>query len=209
MFQNLLLTGYELLSALLPFSVFLWVYARHSRKRGAPLSGTELAAMLLFGLYIAAVLYYTGSGTLFDLLRYGCSLRPGQVNLLPFSRQIDWMGYFLNLLLFVPLGAALPFLCREADDWRRVLCAGASLSLLIELSQLLNNRSADVDDILLNTVGALAGYGLYRLVYRLAEGRYVPARRRGQDLLLAAGILFAGHFLLFDELGAAKLLYRF
>lgn len=62
MFQNLLLTGYELLSALLPFSVFLWVYARHSRKRGAPLSGTELAAMLLFGLYIAAVLYYTGSG---------------------------------------------------------------------------------------------------------------------------------------------------
>ena len=110
MFQNLLLTGYELLSALLPFSVFLWVYARHSRKRGAPLSGTELAAMLLFGLYIAAVLYYTGSGTLFDLLRYGFSLRPGQVNLLPFSRQIDWMGYFLNLLLFVPLGggAALP-----------------------------------------------------------------------------------------------------
>lgn len=209
MLQSLLLTGYELLSALLPFSAFLWAYARRSRKRGAPLSGTELAAMLLFGLYIAAVLYYTGAGTLFDLLRYGFSPRPDQVNFLPFSRQIDWMGYFLNLLLFVPLGAALPFLCREADDWRRVLCAGASLSLLIELSQLLNSRRTDIDDLLLNAAGALAGYGLYRLVYRLAGGRYVPARRRGQDLLLAAGILFAGHFFLFDELGAAGLLYHF
>ncbi|HBT95229.1 MAG TPA: hypothetical protein DEB24_03600 [Coriobacteriia bacterium] len=44
------------------------------------------------------------------------------------------------------------------------------LSLLIELSQLLNNRLTDIDDLIINTVGALIGFLLCRIVVRMVWG---------------------------------------
>lgn len=69
-----------------------------------------------------------------------------------------------NVLLFVPLGFLLPLLYPAFATIHRVFFASLSTSLVLEFIQLLFSMgSFDVDDILLNTVGALCGYGLARI----------------------------------------------
>jgi glycopeptide antibiotics resistance protein len=72
-----------------------------------------------------------------------------------------------NILLFIPLGVFLPILYRK-KFWNVVLLA-ALTSVLIELAQAFNMifgyyRYVDIDDVLLNTFGAIIGYGIYRLL---------------------------------------------
>lgn len=42
---------------------------------------------------------------------------------------------------------------------------GIPFSLAIELNQLLNNRITDIDDLFTNTLGAIVGYVLYKVLY--------------------------------------------
>ena len=78
---------------------------------------------------------------------------------------------FANVLLFVPLGATLG-LCDVS--LRAALLAGVALSGAVEVAQfvLVPGRTTSVDDIVLNTVGALLGYllvtGLRRRTIRFA-----------------------------------------
>jgi len=75
-----------------------------------------------------------------------------------------------NIVAFIPLGVLWPLVVPARRSWLSVLAVGAGLSAAIELGQLLISltigypyRQADVDDILLNTTGALLGYGAFSL----------------------------------------------
>ena len=70
-----------------------------------------------------------------------------------------------NLTWFMPLGLLLPML-RPSARWRQALLVGAGLSLLVEGYQFLFGTAPDVDDLLLNALGTLLGYGLSRLIRR-------------------------------------------
>ena len=103
---------------------------------------------------------------------------PGQVvtdNAIPFTTiriyldNLDssfWVSQAAgNLLLLLPLGLfgplALPWLAR----WWRVLLVALLFSSAIEVAQLfVPDRSADVDDVMLNAIGALLGYWLLVVV---------------------------------------------
>ncbi|WP_336317792.1 VanZ family protein [Streptomyces lavendofoliae] len=80
-----------------------------------------------------------------------------------------------NVLLGVPFGVLLPVLVPRARGLVRVAVVTALVMLLVELVQgaLITGRAFDVDDVLLNTSGALLGYLL--LGRRL--GRAVHPRR--------------------------------
>ena len=123
-------------------------------------------------------------------------------------KRFDQTAYLLNIVLFVPLGFLLPLLWEKQNGLFRILLAGASFSLLIELSQLLNIRNSDIDDLLLNTLGAIIGFALYRLFAAIAR-RNEPQQGLRLEALLYFGAMFLGHFLLFDEFGFAKILYGF
>ena len=78
-----------------------------------------------------------------------------------------------NFLLFVPLGILLPLVWRRLRFWRAVQIAIA-LSCTIELLQFLSMawgsyRTADVNDVVLNVLGACFGWGLVSLL-RLRAG---------------------------------------
>lgn len=81
-----------------------------------------------------------------------------------------------NLLLGVPFGILLPVLLPQTRGLLRVAVPTAVVMTLVELIQgaLVAGRAFDVDDVILNTVGALIGYLL--LGRRL--GRAVHPRRR-------------------------------
>lgn len=88
-------------------------------------------------------------------------------------RELKWIGYkswesvILNLLMLLPLGYLLPLCHRGMKRCWSVILTGFVLSLLIEILQLLTHRGwFDVDDIFLNTLGALIGYGLYKAILR-------------------------------------------
>lgn len=94
----------------------------------------------------------------------------------------------LNILLFVPLGALLPYLFPHwferhspALGAATVAATAAASSLAIELAQLHFNLGLfEFDDVLNNTLGALAGYALYRVVSRLASRRRAKAEAKAQ-----------------------------
>ena len=98
--------------------------------------------------------HLTGAGALSDALRYGIH-RPDQINLIPFSREIDRIAYFQNVLLFLPLGFLVPHISPRWSSFSGTAFTSFGFSLLIELSQLLNNRRTDVDDLILDTLGAV------------------------------------------------------
>lgn len=67
-----------------------------------------------------------------------------------------------NLAVFMPIGLLTPLLRDEPTSARRVAALSAGVSLLIEVLQLFSGRRiADVDDVLLNTLGGLLGYATY------------------------------------------------
>jgi glycopeptide antibiotics resistance protein len=74
-----------------------------------------------------------------------------------------------NFLLLLPLGIYGPILTPRLRSLPAILLAGAGIAALIELGQLavataygFPVRVADIDDVLLNTAGVLAGYLLWR-----------------------------------------------
>lgn len=81
-----------------------------------------------------------------------------------------------NILLGVPFGILLPVLAQPARGLLRATAATALVMLLVELVQgtLVTGRAFDIDDVILNSTGALLGYLL--LGRRL--GRAVHPRRR-------------------------------
>ena len=77
-----------------------------------------------------------------------------------------------NLILFVPTGIILPIVYRQTDSLKNVTLAGFCMSLGIELIQLVfPNSTTDIDDLILNTLGTVVGYGIYRLFRRIGRKR--------------------------------------
>ena len=70
-----------------------------------------------------------------------------------------------NVVMFVPLGFLLPKVsARQRKLWRTMLTT-ALLVMLVEMVQLFSLRgSCDVDDVILNVLGAVIGYGIYKIL---------------------------------------------
>ena len=74
---------------------------------------------------------------------------------------------FLNTVLFVPLGAALPILRKKANFGRTML-VGFLLTFFIEMrAQPLMSRNPSLDDIFFNTLGTVIGYLLFMLLRKI------------------------------------------
>ncbi|MEW1635413.1 VanZ family protein [Streptomyces sp. NPDC093801] len=80
-----------------------------------------------------------------------------------------------NVLLGLPFGLLLPVLLPQARGLLRVAAVTAVVMTLVELIQgaLVTGRAFDVDDVILNTAGALLGY----LLLGRRMGRAVHPRR--------------------------------
>lgn len=113
---------------------------------------------------LAATLYGGGSSGGLNLVPF----RGIQNELSNVNRELAFANIVGNVLMFVPI----PILARLTwvGNWRLALACGAGLSLAIEAIQMATGRSADIDDILLNTagaaLGAIAGFAAEAIVLR-------------------------------------------
>lgn len=144
-------------------------------------SKTERAVCwLLFLCYIAALVYF-----LFFSESYG---REGngtfRYNLVPLQEIMRFWKYrailgnetvilnlAFNVIGFMPFGFMLPLLSEKDRRFVIVFLLTFELSLVVEVLQLFTGRgSFDVDDLMLNTLGGVVGYGCYCVFARLSRG---------------------------------------
>lgn len=76
---------------------------------------------------------------------------------------------FGNIGTFLPLGFFPPLLFRNVRG-KQALLLGLAYSAGAECLQFFLGRHCDVDDVILNVLGALLGYALWRLLKRLFPG---------------------------------------
>ena len=75
------------------------------------------------------------------------------------SRSEAFVNLYGNIGMFVPTGIILPILYKGVDRLWKAVAIGFSMSLTIEVSQLLfYERTSDVDDLILNTIGVAIGF---------------------------------------------------
>ncbi|WP_419875659.1 VanZ family protein [Candidatus Pristimantibacillus sp. PTI5] len=84
-----------------------------------------------------------------------------------FNFDIWFKNLFGNIVLFMPIGLFLPLLNKKYS--RGIVLAAASILLItiVELTQMLTRvGSFDIDDIILNTLGALLGLMMTKYLVR-------------------------------------------
>ena len=68
-----------------------------------------------------------------------------------------------NVIMFIPLGFFLPLVFPALGKFWRTILATALIITAVELTQLFTLLgSCDIDDLILNVVGAAVGYGLFK-----------------------------------------------
>jgi glycopeptide antibiotics resistance protein len=125
----------------------------------------------LFLLYIMLVFNATGAGSILHMNDLNKSMfAPGQINFIPIFGEGDGnllgviLDNSLNIIMCIPLGILLPVLWNTFLNGKKIIAYGFFLSLYIELTQLLNIRVTDVNDLIFNSLGAAIGYLIYKLL---------------------------------------------
>jgi glycopeptide antibiotics resistance protein len=77
-----------------------------------------------------------------------------------------------NSVMLLPLGIFIPLLFRRFSGFIPVFFICLLASICIELMQLITSyRSTDIDDVILNTAGAVTGYIIYLLLRPMLNSR--------------------------------------
>lgn len=75
-----------------------------------------------------------------------------------------------NLMLFIPFGILLPLCLPKARKSWVCILSGCLISILIETVQYLTQRgNCELDDVIMNTLGTAAGWGIYAGVKKVKE----------------------------------------
>ena len=102
-----------------------------------------------------------------------------EMNLIPLKTIVtDFsMESVLNIIVTIPLGFGLSFLMR--CSWRHIMLSGLLVGGRAEAGQLLTAlwvgftfRHVNIDDILLNIIGVLLGYGVFKIFRNVFQWGY-------------------------------------
>lgn len=153
--------------------------SKNSAKRRIKHLGT-----MLFVLYILLLIYF-----LFFSEEYGRVAAEESIyryNLIPFVEirrfwiYREQLGVFAvitnllgNVIGFIPYGFILPVIARKCRSGFFIILSGFGLSLLVETIQLITKVGCfDVDDLILNTLGAALGYLAFAVCNYLRRNHY-------------------------------------
>lgn len=143
----------------LVWEVFFIVYA-HKREIKPPI--LHIAGVAIFLFFVTAMLTVAGVPNI-ETFRIDPEMYT--VNFQLFESWSEFQGlYIANIIMFVPLGFFVPLLWPRYGRVWKVLLFCLAFSLIIEIMQLFNHRATDVDDLLMNTIGGVVGYGIYKAV---------------------------------------------
>ena len=161
------------------YNIFM---VKYLRKNEIQVSKLFIVGMYMFSYYLWAVLSITGPGNILDI----GSQRDTIISLIPFKfRKMENMFELIaNTILFIPLGVLLPSLWKKFESFSNTVLVGFGLSLIIEMLQLLNIRATDIDDLIMNTLGAIIGYIIYSLLFKKFTSKFKLKNNTSDNLFI-------------------------
>ena len=117
-------------------------------------------------IYIWLVISVTGIGSIWDMISKGgliATFQQANISLIPFQSE-GMFTYCMNVIMLMPLGFLLPYIWKNFRNPLKVALTGFSFSIFIEFAQLPTNRLVDIDDLMMNTLGAILGYVVWRMI---------------------------------------------
>lgn len=78
-----------------------------------------------------------------------------------------------NILMFLPLGFIFPVVFKQARTFYKTSVCMLLVSFFIEFIQYFIGRSADIDDLILNTLGGMLGYLIFSKISKLFKNRTI------------------------------------
>lgn len=167
---------------------------------------------VIFIMYIAALLKIILFKNISLIQMFGKYKKMRSVNLIPFKSIFESlavskrMGIFWsianvfgNLIVFIPFGYLVPIMWKKAMKFKNILMLSAGLSLFFETFQYITGTgSSDIDDIMLNTMGAIIGY---ILLFYLKK--FIKKDKLQYIFVIFITILFlvSGFFVAFEKYG--------
>lgn len=143
-----------------------------------------------------------------EILEWEVSLGYRSMNLIPFKtvadfteiKNTDFMWAFGNIIgnigIFMPLGYLLPMLFKRFDKLWKILLISIGLSMTFECMQYFYYLGAmDIDDLILNTIGSISGYG----VYYILKGFIVDKNKMNKISILLSVVAFTIAFTIARE----------
>ena len=107
-----------------------------------------------------------------------------------FGSRLFYRNIIGNIMLFIPFGFFTSYYL-AVERKRFILFLTIIVSFVIEFIQLKIGRAFDVDDVILNVIGGLLGYWLYRIVNKLFGNLSRNIKGSLTLLLLLVGIVVA------------------
>ncbi|MGG5462657.1 VanZ family protein [Clostridium sp. B9] len=148
--------------------IYSIILIKYFKKENIKYSKLFVGGLFIFVLYLFLVIDITGPG---HILSMGVE-RERVISLVPFKFQDNMFGMIANAILFIPLGVFLPSLWSKFERCLNTFLVGFFLSLAIELLQLLNMRATDIDDLIMNTLGTVIGFFIYKLLFKKVSKRF-------------------------------------
>lgn len=171
-----------------PIYILVWLFLYAKRKRTG--FSWNCIFELTFCIYCVALLKTTG--ILSFQFNIGSTFN---YNLLPFVNS-SILPVLLNFVLFIPYGFLLPnIFIKSTWNWKKVVTVGFLSSLVIELLQMFMGRYAEIDDLLINTLGTLTGYITYHSIHEF-RAHTKKAITSLLSLCLILIIFFSGIYIL-------------
>lgn len=164
------------------FSSIRVVYLIHNRRK---IILYEELLSLIFVIYVMILFYLVT----FQDNNYGFS------NYVPFKEmfryefgtRLFYKNIIGNILLFLPFGLFVSSYIKRIK-LRTILILTLISSLSIEFTQMMIGRVFDIDDIILNVVGGILGFLLYKLLHSISKR--IPGTLKNNLFLNIVVILF-------------------
>lgn len=140
----------------------------------------KLLGLVLFAAYLVVLLYFTifseslGRTEANSELRYNLILFTEIRRFWVYRQQLGLWACFMNIagnvIAFIPCGYLIPAIFARRRSFADAVFSGFLVSFIIECTQLVFRvGSFDVDDLLLNTLGAASGYIIWAAVHKFAD----------------------------------------
>lgn len=148
---------------------------------------------LLTLLFIVYILMFFQVVTHQDVISYGNNFIPfKELTRYKLGTNLFYKNIIGNILLFMPYGFFASYYLK-LDKKRLAFILVLLVSLSIESVQLVIGRCFDVDDILLNLIGGMLGFYIYRILEVVTD----KMSRRTITSLLVFGLIIGIVFLLY------------
>ncbi len=168
MFRNMVMNILELVwpSLLICSVIFISLRLTWLIKNKRVVNFHNELMMFLFGIYILCIFYVVT----FQDVDWSTS------NFIPFKEifrydvgsRLFFKNVIGNMIMFMPYGLFIAYFVR-VKKISLLLLLSFILSFTIEVTQLFIGRVFDVDDIMLNLIGSLIGFLLYRMIDKVED----------------------------------------